>query len=243
MPTKFLRLIDGVEGRWLAFAHDQFITPSLAILGAYSPLEVALCRQYLASGDAVIVVGANIGAVAVPLAVSVWPGPVLAMEPQPLMAMALGGNALLHGCDNLVVREAAAGAVAGTETMAVADPRTPANTGGISLGGGTFPVQVVRLDDVAGEMQPRLLHIDAEGMEPDVLEGARALVARSRPIIVAEIDRDGVRDRTIALLRDMGYTRLWEHTPPLIGQYVSCNVVAVPDGAPDPADDGALRRL
>jgi FkbM family methyltransferase len=243
-PSKFVRLVDGQSGRWLTFAQDQWITPTLALYGTYSEAEVALCRQYLTPGDEVIVVGANIGAVAVPLAHHVWPGRVTCFEPQRLMAQALGANALLHGCDNVYIVEAAVGATAGSVRLTPADPRTPANTGGVEVGvSGTQMVPLEYLDGWYDGPAPRLLHIDAEGNEPAVLRGAEAMIRAGRPVIVAEIDREAARVETLALLRSFGYERLYEHRPPLIGGVVSINVVAVPDGVPAPLPDGHLAVL
>lgn len=244
MSAPFCELVSGAVGqRWLAFKHDQYITPSLRKLGRYSPAEVALCRQYLAPNHGVVVVGANIGAVALPLARAVYPGPAWCFEPQRLVAQALAGNALLHQLETVRITQAGLGAAAYHTTFPEWDPRAPANTGGVELGMvGNERTQVLRLDDLAlGHFS--LLHLDVEGMEPEVLVGGWQTIRRVCPVIYAEIDRLIARGETLGRLLDLGYRRLWLHQPPLIDGFISINVLALPEGAPDPVDDGHLERL
>jgi FkbM family methyltransferase len=47
-------------------------------------------------------------------------------------------------------------------------------------------VTVSTLDAELGELRPALIKIDVEGAELDVLEGARALIARARPLLIFE---------------------------------------------------------
>src|SRR6185437_3917126 len=59
-----------------------------------------------------------------------------------------------------------------------------------------------------------LLKIDVEGWEADVLRGARATIARCRPIIYLENDRADQQAVLIALLAELGYAQYW-HVAPL----------------------------
>jgi FkbM family methyltransferase len=243
MTLPFLETLPGVDGlTWHAFIHDEYVTRCLRDTGTYSPAELALCRQYLTPGAHVVVVGANIGAVAIPLAQTVYPGTVVAFEPQRLMYMTLCANAVINGLETVLAVNAACGAEHGSARVPSLDPRFPANFGGVPVGRGPALVEVQTLDMLA---LPgcALLHIDVEGMEPDVLRGAAATIARCQPVIYAEVDRPEVECVTLELLRGMGYTRMWLHKPPLIGHYVSYNVLALPDGADEPVDDGHLTAL
>lgn len=47
-------------------------------------------------------------------------------------------------------------------------------------------VKVSTLDAEIGEMQPRVVKIDVEGAELEVLEGARGLLAHARPLVIFE---------------------------------------------------------
>jgi FkbM family methyltransferase len=57
----------------------------------------------------------------------------------------------------------------------------------------TVPVRVRadRLDNVIPDISPHFIKIDVEGAELHVLEGARAMLARSRPIVVFEFGLGG----------------------------------------------------
>jgi FkbM family methyltransferase len=66
-----------------------------------------------------------------------------------------------------------------------------------------IPVDVVRLDDVGDSLAPRLIKIDTQGTENDVLEGGRQLLARCHPILLIESGRFQGRLREI--LEPLGY--------------------------------------
>ncbi len=88
--------------------------------------------------------------------------------------------------------------------------------------------------------QLNLIKADVEGMERDVLDGARATIERTRPVLYVECDR---KDRAPALIRlvlSAGYRAFW-HTPPFFnpdnfagndrrafGNLVSGNLLALP---------------
>jgi hypothetical protein len=69
-------------------------------------------------------------------------------------------------------------------------------------------VAVITVDDLQLR-ELRLLKIDVEGMEGDVLQGAAKTIARCRPVLYVENDR---ADRSPALLQqldDLGYDGYW----------------------------------
>jgi FkbM family methyltransferase len=240
----FIEHLMGADGlKWSLFVHDQYVTGAFREVGAYSPSEVVLLRQYLKPGDTVVCAGANVGAIAVPLATHVFPGAVLAFEPQRLMQMALGSNAINNGCYNIDVLPYAVGAAAGQTTIPELDPRFPANMGAVPTGLGSMAVAVVDLDTVLHGAPVALLHLDVEGKEPDALRGAARTIAKHKPILYCEIDRAEVKEETVAIVREMGYARLWEHRPPIFGTWASLNLLALPDGAPAPVDDGNLTAI
>jgi hypothetical protein len=94
---------------------------------------------------------------------------------------------------------------------------TPHNSGGVSLGevDEGIPITVRPLDDLVGDMQRlRLIKIDVEGMELEVLKGAQRLIDRHRPLLYVENDRVDNSKALIEHLMRLGY-RLWWHAPPL----------------------------
>jgi len=74
-----------------------------------SYLQVTMLTSRLRHDDVVIDVGANIGAITVPLAKAVPDGLVISFEPQRITNQILGANAQLNSLSNVVVKRAGAG--------------------------------------------------------------------------------------------------------------------------------------
>ena len=140
------------------------------------------------------------------------------------------------------------GAARGSARIPTGDPTRPGNYGGVALASGKDgePVEVVRLDDL-GLRSCRLIKIDVEGREADVLAGAAAIVDRFRPVLVVECDRPGSHERIDAFLRRYGYA-IYAHEPRLFARrnhrgcavdlfpgIVSGNRVGLPPGVAPPA--------
>jgi FkbM family methyltransferase len=147
----------------------------------------------------VVDVGANIGThtVAWARAMEGW-GCVLAIEAQERIFYALCGNIALNNCFNARAFWAVACNSRISQQIPVLDHRRPANFGGLSLRNyikqnpgqkvnfsATVNVAGIRLDDL-GLDRCDLIKIDVEGMEGEVLDGARNTVERCRPIVYAE---------------------------------------------------------
>ncbi|WP_245636782.1 FkbM family methyltransferase [Azospirillum thiophilum] len=198
---------------------DTVVGRSLDYYGEYFEQEVALFRQCVRPGDRVIDVGANIGAHTVALARLVGPtGRVLALEPIDANHRLLCGNLALNGLDWADGMLAAAGATDGILHLAGVAMEEDGNYGALSLDtlslgapAGDRPVPVHRLDGLAhdGAGRIRLIKIDVEGMEAQVLEGARALIARDRPVLYVENDRPDKSAALIRLLEELGYACYW----------------------------------
>ncbi|MGZ4278387.1 MAG: FkbM family methyltransferase [Solirubrobacteraceae bacterium] len=169
---------------------------------------------------AVYDVGANCGWFAVRAARS--GRPVRAFEPVPATAGFAERNlARIAGANAQLVR-AAVGDAPGTATI-----HLYSSSGNNSLHERTLPaghplqrtgeleVPVLRLDDLVGTdgfPPPALIKIDVEGSELAVLRGARATLARHRPVVVMEWAESTSRDAgharaaIVAELRAAGYT-------------------------------------
>lgn len=136
--------------------------------------EPEVWHELLASaqaGDVVADVGANVGLYAVALARRVGPaGRVIAYEPDAANAALLWRNVALNGVEGVVeVREIAVGREPGELPFLSDRQQSRLDPAGASR------VRVVTLDDQFERLA--LLKIDVEGLECDVLEGARALLA------------------------------------------------------------------
>jgi FkbM family methyltransferase len=203
------------HGTMMYLRHDFYIGRSLDQYGEYSEGEVALFRDWLRPGDVALDLGANIGALTVPMAQIVGPtGTVYALEPQRYVFQILCGNVALNELRNVQTLQWAAGHSTGTTRVAPLDYGAQNNFGAVSLGGDRGEeVAVIAIDDL-NLRQLRLLKIDVEGMELNAIMGASATLERCRPIVLIENDR---RDKSTALINQLfqsGY-RLWWHITPL----------------------------
>ena len=203
------------HGKFMYLLNDAYIGRSLDVYGEYSEGEIELFRQLLRPGDVAIDVGANIGALTVPMARLVQPGgAVVAFEPQGAIFDVLCNNLRLNELVNVTAFRRAVGSKTGVIRVPALDYERPDNFGGVALGAaGSDEVQVVTIDSLAVS-RLRLLKVDVEGMEHDVVTGARATIERLRPAVYVENDRAEHSRALISLLFDVGY-RLWWHITPL----------------------------
>lgn len=195
--------------------------------GAFDPVEVEMAVQLLETrrryhGDGVVAIdcGANIGVHTIEWATAMtgW-GSVVAIEAQERIYYALAGNIAINNCFNAICMNAAVSSENGTMRVPAPDYLTASSFGSLELrqrdgnefigqpvdysDAGTAIIQKMTLDTLN---LPRvdLIKIDIEGMEMEALEGARAMLERSRPILLIEsikADREAVR----AFLQNCGY--------------------------------------
>lgn len=199
------------HGVFMLNRNDAFIGKSLDQYGEWCDFEIQLLRRYIAPGDVVIDCGANIGTHAVAFANLVGPaGRVYAYEPQRRNFLMLSGNVALNGLDNVFCRQQAAGDVDGQLAMPpLPSADTHFNFGGLPKEGTPDEtVPVVRLDSLALSAC-RLIKVDVEGMEAEVLNGARDLITRCRPLIYVENNSAESSKRLGPLLNAIGYRAWW----------------------------------
>ncbi len=213
-------LVSGRHGWFLANEYDLYLGRALIVYGEYAELEHEFLRSLLHPGDRVVEIGANIGSHTVGLAKTVGPsGGMVAIEPQPSIFRVLCANLALNGLTNVTPLALGCGRQKGTLQAPAVDyhVRQPHNSGGVSLepSGQGIAVDVVPLDELLRpDFGARLLKIDVEGMERDVLEGARRLIETGRPLLYVENDRADKSKELIDWIMAAGY-RLWWHAPPL----------------------------
>ncbi len=184
-------VLESVYGRFVVNRHCAYQADVLVKTG-YPHIEAELVTiltivRSLSEGSVTVDAGANIGLVSVPIAQEVKPkgGVVHAFEVQRMMSYALCGSAALNDLDNLFVHNKALGAVAGLVSAGQPDYGRPQDFGLYSLtnpigGARREDVPVVTIDSLG---LPRLdfLKIDVEGMEPEVLRGAKNAIRDFTP--------------------------------------------------------------
>lgn len=237
------------HGTFSFFSNDMYVGKSLDLYGEFSADEVSVFQMVLRPGDTAVEVGANIGALTVPMARLCKK--VHAFEPQPENAGLLRTNLDQNGIENVGVYMVPVG----YKNDIVSVPRLSelghTNYGNVEIGGeGSYKISTVRLDDLMEHWDKiKFIKIDAEGSELDILRGASELIKRDRPVMYIENDRKEQSRDLVAHLLDLGYTMYW-HRPPLFyggnffdnkrnvfGNTVSISMVCVADESGIQVDD------
>jgi FkbM family methyltransferase len=203
--TMIVNRLDYVQTQRGTFGVGHYLLENASL----DPQEVEMASQLLARrrahfGDGVVAVdcGANFGGLTVEWAkrMAGW-GRVIAFEAQERLFYALAGNIAVNNCFNARAIHAAVGGQTGTLRVPVPDYLSPGSFGSLEMRASArneFIGQTIDYSDEAtmeipmttidalGLSRLDLLKIDVEGMEPEVLDGAAAALAASRPIILAE---------------------------------------------------------
>jgi len=207
------------HGDMIFNVHDQHIGRSLDLYGEWAESELELLGLFIKPGDVVVDVGANIGTHTVSFAQRASAtGQVYAFEPQRIVFQSLCANLALNGLYNVRAFHAALSREPGTIAVPPIAYGEPGNQGGVALAASAKPaadaerVPVMTLDGLGLE-RCRLIKIDVEGMELDVLEGGRTLIPAARPILYLE-NNDAVKSPAlISWLLARDYHLFWHVSP------------------------------
>lgn len=201
------------HGSFIYPVRDTFIGRSLDLYGEWCEAELDTLGPLIREGDVVVDVGANIGTHAVFFGQRVGSkGRVIALEPQGVAYKLLAANVARNDLGDVVMclREAA-GDQEGVVAIPVVDPSTAVNFGAVAVrtgGAGTEPVKLRAIDSL-DLSRCDLLKIDVEGLEPEVLAGARETIARHQPILFVENNTVEGSARLLKAIRDLGYEAYW----------------------------------
>jgi FkbM family methyltransferase len=198
-----LPIIGGaLRGRWWLPASRGKV---LRILnGTYEREQTRLFQQHIRPGSTVLDVGANVGYYTLLASVLAGDsGRVHAFEPEPRNAEFLRRHAAINRRANVTVQQAAVSDRAGTARF---DFGSGSGTGHLA-DAGAIEVRTLRLDDYCAEhgLAPTALKIDVEGAEVAVLEGARGMLERHRPVLFLSTHGPDVHRASLAILRGLGY--------------------------------------
>ena len=141
---------------------------------------VATAVKTLPRGSLCLDIGAHIGLTAIIIAVSRPDCRVVAFEPMPLAQKRLRENLAANAIANVEVIEAAVADFSGSLSFNDNGPWSVANCG-------TVACKSVRLDDL-DLGAPTFIKVDVEGFEPNVLAGARRVIAKAQPLIFMEFN-------------------------------------------------------
>jgi FkbM family methyltransferase len=141
---------------------------------------IATAVKDLPRGSLCLDIGAHIGVSAITIAALRPDVRVVAFEPMPLAQTRLRQNLAANAITNVDVVEAAVADFAGTVSFNDNGPWSVATFG-------TVACKAVRLDDL-DLGTPAFIKIDVEGFEPNVLAGARRLIAEAQPLMLLEFN-------------------------------------------------------
>lgn len=199
--------IHGRHGVFETLPGDSVVADSLRWYGEWAETELDLLRRFVQTGGVVADVGSFIGTHAIALAHATGAlGQVLAFEPRRDTFAVLGRNIHRNGLDARI-RARNVGVSDQPGIIHLQDPEAGMqNLGSLALidQGEGYQVELITLDMLE---LPRLdlLKIDVEGMEANVISGARQTLQRCRPVVFAECNSVSGAAATLAAAEGLGY--------------------------------------
>lgn len=196
-PSEAVTPVRGTRAK-LIVQVDDFVGAAVYSFGDLDPKITWVVRKILRPGDTALDIGANLGLVAVTMADAVGPaGRVEAFEPQPCLAALMVRSAALNGFAHLTVHQLALGR---TDTeVALHIPHD--NAGHASIGRADMAGETIRVPqrNAASVLEGlglgpiRLMKMDVEGYETEVVAGAESYLRHNPPdAILFEMNgRDG----------------------------------------------------
>lgn len=210
-------MIKGKYGYVLFNKNDMYVGKSFENYGEFSEGEAQLFSQICTKGDIIIDVGANIGAHTLVFSKLVGnTGRVYAFEPQRVVFQTLCANMALNSIQNTECYQM--GISSESKTVLIPDIRydLEANHGGFQIRNFKKGIQTP-VDTIDNQLElPRLklIKIDVEGMESDVVEGARKTISKHKPFLYVENDKADNSKALIEKIQSLEYRLFW-HIPPL----------------------------
>lgn len=217
---------------------DQGVELSLFETGTYEKGTIQLLKTYLQAGDSFLDIGANIGLMSVIASGLVGEkGIVYAVEANPHTVPILQKNCELNACRNVEIIPVALSDTAGT---AMLFENWEVNRGGASLISQSaeekgIEVKMERLDDLFDEKTPvRLVKIDVEGFEPQVIRGGMNWFRKQQPVFIIEVSEKREKEagpspvEVMELVRTIGEYRFYKQkgTKERRGKLVEINTPA-----------------
>jgi FkbM family methyltransferase len=189
--------------------------------GTHEPDVQNAVSAVLRPGSVVYDIGAHVGSIALGAAQLVGDsGRVVAFDGDPENVMRLRENSSRNALgDRLRVLHAAVWSCIPSDGIPFRRGRTVRSQGGVEangnrpvLGSGeVINVPAVTLDEfvAAGGPLPKLIKIDVEGGEYEVLRGGATLFASQRPLIIAEVHHQEAAEQISAWLNEYRYSFQW----------------------------------
>jgi FkbM family methyltransferase len=199
--------------RGLASGYRIHVSPAENLgylLGTQEPHLQKIISEYVAAGDTVYDIGANVGYVSLSLAKCVGDGGlVIAFEPVPQNVDCFRENIRINRLANVRLLAFAVSDRSGQAVIRITENLSMAslvwhrsNPSAVEVTVNT--VSIDELVDSGDLAHPRFIKIDVEGAEGSVLQGMRRTLAAAKPIVFIECSEAG-RETAWALLQGLGY--------------------------------------
>jgi len=240
------RILNGKYGHYVYNRNDVNIAQFLEMYGEYSDGEVRLFDAILRQGDHAIDIGANCGALTLPMAQIVGMyGIVYAFEPQQPIFQTLCATMALNNIINVQCFPFAVSDTDGYGSLPNIDYSKPGGFGSAQISKDSpdesyIKIKTVKLDTFLSHIgRLDFIKIDVEGMEGDVVNGATKLINKFRPFMYIENDKEDRYQDLILLVQSLGYSVYW-HVPRMFNpdnyagnnediKIVSFNMICVPN--------------
>jgi FkbM family methyltransferase len=189
--------------------------------GDREPVVQSAITAIVRPGDVVYDIGAHLGSLTLGAARLVGAsGRVIAFDADPENVERLRANCLRnHFGDRTQAFQAAIWSHGSESGISFRRGGTKTSQGGVEadgqrpvLGNGeiiSVPVTTLDAFTAAGGPLPRLVKIDVEGGEYQVLQGGASLFAQQRPLIIVEVHHQDAADKIGAWLQECGYFAEW----------------------------------
>ena len=193
--------------------HEMYLDSSdslrLSTNGVFEPHTTQVIKQNISSGDIVIDIGANIGYFTLIMAKGIREnGKVFSFEPEPKNFELLKKNVEINNYSNVILEKKAIGNKTGTAKLYLADRKNNVFSSGmhrifrsdlVSQIADPILINIIKLDDYLQDLKfikkIRLIKIDVEGAEFDVLKGMNKILDENKEIkIVMEFSSENLED-------------------------------------------------
>lgn len=209
-PTyHLLELQTGGRPARLVLTRPGHLEDALVEKGEYEPYITALLRFFMRRDSVFLDVGANIGLHALQIAGALPESRSFCFEPHPVIVGELRRNVRMSGFDNVSVHALACGDRSGQVEFHLHGEGTY-NRGLSSLSvnpdmGATFRTERVEMVPLDAFLAPevrdrvRVVKIDTQGSELQVIRGMKELLARAKPVVIFEFESDYAREPLAAI--------------------------------------------
>jgi len=254
MKNVNITLGDTIYGPMMYLPNDVYVGRSLDVYGEFSIGEAGFFLFAAQKGGCAVDVGANMGAHSVAMAKKYEH--VFSFEPQPTLFKLLRAN--LSEYLNTTSYQAAVGREDGIIHLPLMDYSIPNNFG--ALGRDCFEglpaeqtkdIEMVKtqlrmidkVEAIQAAEKIALIKVDVEGMEKDVLEGARQTIIKHQPILYVENDKPKKSAALVDYIyNNLAYKAYWHITSlynpenyrqnpeNVFPDLVSFNLICIPEG-------------